>query len=157
MKMRDVAVHIRIDEAIQASKVVESSRQSPSTNRAEEIAAYLLSQSHRFLNAWLVGVYGGNPKWNELEIKSTFSYAENSATYFFRTQGILTLSGDEIVFAIDGKKRIAGIQLALRQAPGMADEEVPVIFLAGVPQKHKDDDPVGFERTRQLFSALNSG
>ena len=65
--------------------------------------------------------------------------------------GIIRLSGEEDIFAIDGQHRVEGIKLALKEenTVELRDEEQTVIFLS-----HKATD-AGRERTRRLFTTLN--
>jgi DNA sulfur modification protein DndB len=155
MTMQDIAARISISNETHGTQALETSLQREPMDRSEEIATYLLSHSDRFLNALVVGVYGGDPKWNELEIKSKLPHSENSFEYLNGCLGILTLSGNEMLFAIDGQNRIAGIRQAMKEEPAMGVEEVPVIFVAGVPQDHGEEDLDGFVRTRQLYRSLN--
>jgi len=59
--------------------------------------------------------------------------------------GQITLDGTETLYALDGQHRLKSIQLALRQRPGLAREQVPVIF---VPHRSP-------RRSQLLFSDLN--
>jgi len=63
--------------------------------------------------------------------------------------GILTLTGKEKLFAIDGQHRVAGIKKAVVEKPELAREEVTVILVAHARTE------VGMKRTRRLFVTLN--
>lgn len=155
MRMEDAAIRISIAKEIHSSKSLQDLLQRQLTNRSLEISTYLLSQGQRFFNALVVGTYGGDPQWTELAIKDTLLSEEMAYSYLDGALGILTLSGTEKLFAIDGQHRVAGIRQALRRNAALGDEEVCVIFVPGVSQDHREDDPVGFERTRRLFTTLN--
>ena len=155
MRMEDAAARISIAKEIHSSKSLQDLLQRQLTNRSLEISTYLLSQSQRFFNALVVGTYGGDPEWTELAIKDTLLSEEMAYSYLDGSLGILTLSGTEKLFAIDGQHRVAGIRQALRRNGALGDEEVCVIFVPGVSQDHREDDPAGFERTRRLFTTLN--
>lgn len=133
-------------------KNVEMSRwiQREVSDRSAEIVLYLKEQPQRFFNAIICGIYGGKPQWQELDIdEKTAKLSEAEKDYLGKTFGILTLSGEEKIFAIDGQHRTSAIKKYLEENKDIEDEEVSVIFLA-----HKDT-PEGEVRTRRLFSTLN--
>ena len=118
--------------------------------RKEAIATYLLNQEQRFFNAVVAGIYGGEPKWFPLEVGKSITLKEinlleRQSTAF----GLLSLSGNEDIFAIDGQHRVEGIKEALLGSESLKDDELTVIFVA-----HKSTDK-GRERTRRLFTTLN--
>jgi len=152
--MKDIAKRISIAEEIHSSQSLRDLSQRQLTNRSAEISNYLHSQKQRFFNAIVVGTYGGEPKWGELTINDKELTLE-LPEYMEGTLGILTLEGTEKLFAIDGRHRVLGIRQALKNDPSLLEEEVCVIFVSSVSQKHRSDDPEGFERTRRLFSTLN--
>lgn len=63
--------------------------------------------------------------------------------------GILTLTGEEKIFPVDGQHRVAGIKKALEINPDSESERVPVVFIG-----HSKDE-IGMQRTRRMFSTLN--
>jgi DNA sulfur modification protein DndB len=123
--------------------------------RIEPIATYLSHQKERFFNSIVLGIYDGEPSWQEFEIKIGEStedsqLSETDLRKFSQTFGILRLTGDESIFAIDGQHRIMGIRKATTDKPKeFIYDEVSVIFIA-----HKTDEN-GRKRTRRLFSTLN--
>lgn len=156
LKMRDIASRITIAKDIYASTPLRDLLQRQLTNRrSKEIKTYLLSQPQRLFNALVVGTYGGRPDWYELAIRTDNSDLEPLPDDIEGTLGILKLDGSERLWAIDGQHRVAGIQLTVAEKPQIGEEEVCVIFVAGVTSEHRDDDPLGYERTRRLFTTLN--
>lgn len=130
---------------------VELSRwiQREVSNRSEGIVQYLESQPQRFFNSIICGIYGGTPSWQELDIESNdIELNEEEKIYLGKTFGILTLNGDEKIFAIDGQHRTNALKKFIDKN-GFVEEEVAVIFIA-----HKNDRE-GEIRTRRLFSTLN--
>lgn len=155
LKMRDIAERISIAKEIHSSEALQELLQRQLKGaRAREIKEYLLCQKERFFNALVVGSYGGSPRWYELSIKP-YPGLERLPDYMEGSLGVLQLEGSERLFAIDGQHRIAGIREALDEDSDLGDDEVCVIFVAGVVQEHRNDDPIGFERTRRLFTTLN--
>ena len=155
MRMGDIANRISIAEDIHSSKTLSDLLQRNLTDRGSEIATYLLTHDQRFFNSLVVGTYGGDPQWYELSVRAPGFDEEDQVRELEGTVGFLRLDGSEILFAIDGQHRVAGIQKAIQSRPDMADEEVAVIFVAGVAQEFRHEDPQGFERTRRLFTTLN--
>ncbi len=154
LRMEDIAGRISIAEEIHSSKSLRDLLQRQLTDRAADISKYLHSQQQRFFNALVVGTYGGNPKWAELRI-SDKKLKQELPDYIEGTLGILTLEGTEKLFAIDGQHRVSGIRQAVKDNPSLLEDEVCVIFLSSISQKHRSEDPKGFQRTRRLFSTLN--
>ena len=155
LRMRDVAARISIAKEIHSSASLRDLLQRQLTDRSSAIKTYLLSQAQRFFNALVVGTYGGSPQWHELAIRTEGSGLDPLPEHIDGVLGILTLEGSEKLFAIDGQHRVAGIRRAVAEQASLGDEEVCIIFVAGVVQEHRDDDPIGFERTRRLFTTLN--
>lgn len=120
--------------------------------RTKAIVDYLHGQEQRFFNSLILGIYNGKPYWQDLNISTSKIYEsidEVTLEYFSRTFGILTLNGDEDIFAIDGQHRAIGIREAVKKYKNLGKDEVTVIFVA-----HRIDEE-GKKRTRRLFSTLN--
>lgn len=155
MKMRHIANRISIAEDIHPHRSLRQLLQRSLTGRSEDIKEYLLQQPQRFFNALVIATYGGSPKWNEVTVRDPPIPLHTSPDDIEGTLGILTLTGNEKLFAVDGQHRVAGIKAAIAQRPRLGNEEVGVIFIRGVNQENRDADPTGFERTRRVFSTLN--
>lgn len=120
--------------------------------RITEIVDYLKNQKQRFFNSLILGLYEGNPSWQDLKITVDSTYetvSQDDLDYLSRTFGILNLDGNESIFAIDGQHRAISIREVLKTNPSMGEEEISVIFVA-----HQTDNS-GKIRTRRLFSTLN--
>lgn len=155
LKMSDIAMRIKYASELFESKVLEETVQRKLTNRAKDISKYLTSQPQRFFNAIVVGTYGGDPKWYEIDIREFEDNEDVLPEYVEGMFGILQLDANAEIWAIDGQHRVAGIRQAVDDLPSLGDEEVCVIFVAGVTSKYRVEDPIGFERTRRLFTTLN--
>ena len=155
MKMSDIAKRINVAGEIHKSDTLKKyiQRELDASNHSAKIKEYLLSQQQRFFNSLVIGVYGGAPKFFELEINYDDDYFQdiNFPIEFEGILGFLFLEGSEALFAIDGQHRVVGIRQALEKDEGniLENEEVSVIFVA-----HKNDD-AGMVRTRRLFTTLN--
>lgn len=155
LKMKDVAERIKPAGEVHSSDSLEELLQRSLSKRSEEIAEYLLTQSQRFFNALVVGTYGGNPNWFELAIDDEGTHLEPLPDHFEGTLGILYLDGTEQLWAINGQHRVAGIRQALEENAEVGQDELCVLFVAGVTSGSRQENPDGFERTRRLFTTLN--
>ncbi len=150
MRMSDIAERVSIAEEIHTSRSLNELIQRQLTNRASQIQNYLQTQPQRFFNSLVLAVYGGSPQWYELAIgENRFVNIEQMPDYMEGALGMLVLSGQEKIFALDGQHRVAGIKKAIRSNDTLYNEEVSAIFVG-----HKND-PAGLERTRRLFTTLN--
>lgn len=128
--------------------------------RQQEIATYLKVQPERFFNSIVVGVLGGEPNWYDIEIEENALFETPGLDpRFHHALGILELTGDEELYAIDGEHRIAGIVEALKNLKSehrtedfqrLADEDLTVIFVAA-----DINEPRQLEKVRRMFSTLN--
>ena len=124
------------------------------TPRSKNIASYLKSQPQRFFNAVVIGVYEGEPEWHQLSVKKSDLFDPSDLeTRVADSLGVLTLRGDEKLFAIDGQHRVEGIKEFIGEIGEKKlkelEDEVCAIFVA------HSNDPVGMQRTRRLFATLN--
>lgn len=115
------------------------------TSRTEVISEYLLTSPQRFLGALTVGIWGGNPDFQEVGMTDQ----SGLMTGIDDDWGLLVLNGDETYFAIDGQHRLQAIKDAVTRNPDLGPEKIAVLF---VP--HYDDEK-GRERTRRLFTSIN--
>ncbi|AYQ35507.1 DGQHR domain-containing protein [Runella sp. SP2] len=157
MPFIQVAQRVRLPEEIDAyneeTKLGDWIQRELDENRTRQIVNYLNEQPQRFFNSLILGIYGGKPAWQELDVstvsQSNANLTEETLDYLGRTFGILTLSGEERIFAIDGQHRAMGIRKTVEEGEDLNEEEVPIIFVA-----HGTQD-IGKVRTRRLFSTLN--
>jgi len=130
-----------IDDELHKSKLLSEMIQRSITDNYKNIANYLETQEERFFNALILAIYDGDPVWNEIRIDEF-----EDGNY---PLGLLTLSGKEKIFPVDGQHRVAGIKKVLEKNPQLGEERVPVIFIG-----HSKDEE-GMRRTRRMFSTLN--
>jgi DNA sulfur modification protein DndB len=152
MKMRFVAQRVRAAEEIHKSETLREliQRTLDASKHGEQIKNYLLKDKQRFFNSLVIGVYRGAPEWHELEVETWKKLRlKQVPSYLNGAFGILTLRGDEKLFAIDGQHRAVGIRMAVQKRASLGDDEVSAIFVG-----HKEDMR-GRQRTRRLFTRLN--
>ncbi|MBG9989651.1 DNA sulfur modification protein DndB [Pseudoalteromonas sp. NZS37] len=125
-------------------------------SHSDKIALYIKETPQRFLGSLIIGVYNGNPNWAPLNIKFTLNLLEVNKEQQANMEGklgLLHLSGEEKLFAIDGQHRVSGIKKALAEIPcddPIVTDEVSVIFVS-----HDESSEAGKLRTRRLFTTLN--
>ena len=143
----------RIDNnhIIKESKSLDNSLQRDLSERKYKIKDYLLNENQRYFNSIIVGVYGEMPDWYALDLREIANnFNLNIKNRVQESLGILSLSGGEVLFTIDGQHRIAGIKLALNENKDrFINDELSVVLVA-----HKDDEK-GRVRTRRLFATIN--
>jgi DNA sulfur modification protein DndB len=121
-------------------------------DRAKNIATYLRNNKERFFNSLVLATYGGSPEWYDVgNLRSSKNSAilEEMSEGSVDTIGLLRLTGDERIFALDGQHRLAGMKLAMAQEQPIGEELVSVILVG------HSLDATGSRRTRRLFTTLN--
>ena len=139
MSFQEVAERIKIPEEIDKKyksedlKLGDWIQRKIEKNRIQQIVNYLKTQDQRFFNSIIVGIFDGSPSWQDINIKNpeiADVIDDETIEYLSRTFGILTLNGEESLFAIDGQHRSISIRNAVAKAKGLGTDEVSVIFLA---------------------------
>lgn len=157
MTASQISEWVKPAKDIRESKILDEILQRELKERKGDIAKYLLSDSFRFFNSIIVGVFGGTPEWVEFDVSKFKSHIrEPNVDLSMDSMGILIFDGDEQMFAIDGQHRVAGIQIAREkdqtsplESQQLKDDQFSVIFIAHI------DDELGKKRTRKLFSDIN--
>ena len=152
LSLGEVAARISFAREVHTSEALNDLIQRRlNLGRAEQIAKYLSDEKQRFFNAIVVGVYAGNPTWQDFGDIQPENPDDDLAipSYASDTFGFLRFSGREKLFAIDGQHRLAGIRKAVSDNAELCDERMAVIFIA-----HEAGD-AGLQKTRRLFTVLN--
>ena len=143
LSFAEINIYVKpIDDELHKSDLLSGMIQRSITKNFKSIANYLETQDERFFNALILAVYDGQPVWNEIRLED----GTGGDNY---NMGLITLSGDEKIFPVDGQHRVAGIKKALQDNENLAAERVPVIFIG------HSKDKTGMQRTRRMFSTLN--
>jgi len=124
------------------SKVLRDRLQRSITENYKRIANYISNQDERFFNSLVLAVYDGDPQWEAVRLE----YDNGDEFYDL---GILTFTGDETIFPVDGQHRVEGIRAAIKDNAHLENEKVPVVFIG-----HRNDSD-GTKRARRMFSTLN--
>lgn len=153
MPMSEVVGRVHFATEVHKSKQLSDLIQrSLEGDRAKKIAAYLQDNDERFFNSLVLATYEGSPKWFDIANLRSSKNAEILETMpdaSMDTLGLLRLTGDESIFALDGQHRLAGMKVALKTTFDLSDELVPLILVG------HSGDAAGARRTRRLFTTLN--
>jgi DNA sulfur modification protein DndB len=105
MRFREIADRVKdVAEVHTSQKLREWIQRRLKTQHAKEIAQYLLTEESRFFNALVIGVYGGAAQWGPLRVADPREeLSADDQVRINETVGILTLTGKEKLFPIDGE------------------------------------------------------
>ena len=152
MKLKDIAERVSIaDEIYQSETLSEMVQRVIKAKRGKEIKDYLLKQEERFFNSLIVATYDGDPSWYDItNIRNNNEFdPKDIPEDVVAGIGILSLSGEEKLFTLDGQHRLIGIREAVAENPQLGEDELSIIFIA-----HRTNAG-GLERSRRLFTTLN--
>ncbi|MDP1656827.1 MAG: DNA sulfur modification protein DndB [Polaromonas sp.] len=156
MRLADVASHIKApDEVHESKKLSDWIQREVIDSHAKMISEYITTNEQRFLGSIIVGVYGGHPDWSPLKIRLSNSgdLTDSQIRRLESALGVLHLSGEEKLFAVDGQHRVEGIKRAIKSAgsdSSINDDSISAVFIS-----HDPDTAEGVARTRRLFTTLN--
>lgn len=157
MKIKDIVSNNRIITVSESNELYTSNinkvlQREISPARIKRISDYILNTDERFFSSLVVAIHKGNPKWTDIDLYEKITIDDDDLTpeaiaNIGSKYGILSLAGDEQIFALDGQHRLKGIRKAYNQNPDIGDLEVSLTF---VIHNHEN-----VERTRRLFTVLN--
>lgn len=160
MTADEITAYIRPARELREAKALEDFLQRDLQQRVVKIGNYLLREPSHFFPSMVVGVFGGIPEWYAFDLVNSpiagqaISGAE--ATRLSESIGLLRMTGNEEMFAIDGQHRVEAIKTAWATAqarqggiPELRDDQFSLILVA-----HGDDE-TGRKRSRRLFADIN--
>lgn len=155
MKIKDVVdriITVSESDELYTKNINDILQREINTKRVGQLKDYLNSNPEHFFSSIIVAIYQGNPVWSDFDIESQFRIDNNlldtdDIGFIENKIGILSLSGSETIFALDGQHRIKGIREAYKKNKSIGEEEVALIF---VVHNHENK-----QRTRRLFTVLN--
>ena len=145
MKYAEVARQFNFAHELGGNEDLNTMIQRGISSRTQEITDYLLTSEHRFLGAIIVAAWGGQPKYNAVEMADPDELLRGIDQAF----GLLTFDGGQQYFALDGQHRLKAIKDAIKANPELGQEQICVII---VPHFHTE---AGRTRTRRLFTNIN--
>ena len=151
MSAEQIANYVMKSKDIREAKALDDYLQRDLKPRVEKIVKYLKTRDSRFFNAILLGVFDAAPNWTEFDLTTVAEkLGLDDVSVAKASMGLLTFSGSEKIFAIDGQHRVEGIRRGERDfGDRLKSDQYSVIFLA-----HLDTAP-GKVRTRRLFCDIN--
>ncbi len=157
MKIKDIVENNRIitvaeSEDLYTENINEILQREIKKNRINQISDYLINNNERFFNSLTVAIHKGNPQWFDIDIDSYFQIENrkiniDTIEFIENKFGILELTGNEQIFALDGQHRLVGIRDAYKKNKDIGEEEISLIFVV-----HNNGKK---EKTRRLFTVLN--
>ncbi|MBW1616873.1 MAG: DGQHR domain-containing protein [Deltaproteobacteria bacterium] len=154
IKIKEVVnriIAVSDSKELYTENINEILQRSLNSARLKSISEYLLTSNERFFNSLVVAIHKGDPKWYDFDIEERFKeedfIKEDDINFIENKMGVLQLSGNEEIFALDGQHRLKGLEKAYKESKKIGEEELSLIFLA-----HKQNKK---ERTRRLFTVLN--
>lgn len=157
MSFKDVEMLLKSPDEIHERRGLSSWIQREAIDiHAEEISNYIQDTPQRFLGSLIIGVYDGNPNWAPLNVNIKNDHLDVTPEQKENIEGklgLLHLTGQEKLFAIDGQHRVSGIKKALSEIDAkdaINSDEVSAIFVS-----HDESTEEGKLRTRRLFTTVN--
>jgi DNA sulfur modification protein DndB len=145
MKLAELANYVKFAEEIFPKNDLDQILQRELTERSKDIAAYLGSNTQRFLGSVIVAAVGGEPKFIPITLADGNSISSGEDTI-----GFLRFDGTEKYYALDGQHRLAAIIEALSLNPDRyAKDEISVLLVWHAT------DAEGLKRARRLFTTVN--
>lgn len=138
-------------EEIFSEKITDMLQRAFEMNRLEPIKNYLVKQHDKYLNNLTLAIYGGNPEWLTIGIRNydKISVDEDIMESVGKSLGIISLTGDETIFVLDGQHRVKALRKAIETDKTLLKEDVSVTIIAHIPTEE------GKQKTRRLFTTVN--
>jgi len=162
MKMRELAQEVAFASEVHTDATLDDAIQRAlNESRAKtSIVDYLRRRDDRFFGSVVVAALGGKPKFYPVQITDDPQFSVFKDQGLDEAFGVLTFSGGQKYYALDGQHRLKAIKTLLDRnsgdptdAPdGFADEEISVLLI--VHQEGEDTDEFR-QKYRRLFSSLN--
>ena len=155
MKIRDFVkrvITVAESDDLYTSNINEILQREINEKRIDQIRDYILYNSEHFFSSIIAAIHKGNPIWSDFDIESNFrinnkTISESEVEFIENKIGILSLTGDETIFALDGQHRLTGLREAYNSDKSIGDEEIAIILVV-----HNTSNK---QRTRRLFTVLN--
>lgn len=157
MKVKDIVDHHRIitvpeSKELYTENINEILQREIDSTRINKISKYLNNDREHFFSSIIVAIHKGNPQWSDIDIEEkltigSFSIDGDSLSFIENKFGILSLSGSEEIFALDGQHRLVGLRDAYKKNNKIGEEEISLLYVI-----HNEKNII---RTRRLFTVLN--
>ena len=161
MTMKELAGQVRFAAEIHDDRTLDLAiqRELNEGRVKKEIVSFLQRREDRFFSSVVIASLGGNPQFYPVRITDDPQFSVFSDQKLDEDFGVLTMSGEQNYYALDGQHRLKAIKTLIdRNDPdsveppaGFQDEELSVILVVS-----EDDTSDEFMKSyRRLFSSLN--
>jgi DNA sulfur modification protein DndB len=157
IKVKDIVESKRIitipeSEALYTKNINQILQREIDTTRIGKIKEYLIKSNERFFSSLIVAIHKGDPKWADFDLERQYKIDndlidDQDVEFIENKLGILTLTGNEEIFVLDGQHRLLGLRKAFDEDPLIGNDEISIVIII-----HKTELK---ERTRRLFTVLN--
>ena len=159
MKMRELATEVKFASEVYDDRTLdEAIQRALNEGRVnKEIVSFLQRRSDRFFASIVVASLGGNPSFYPVRITDDPQFAIFTDQGLDQSFGVLTFSGEQDYYALDGQHRLKAIQTLLDRSespdppPGFSEEEISVLMIV----RQEQADAAFLQSYRRLFSSLN--
>lgn len=161
MKMREVASEVRFATEVSEERTLDHAiqRELQEGRVRKQIVSFLTKRQDRFFSSLVVAAIGGRPQFYPVHISDDPQFRIFADQGLDDSFGVLTFSGEQKYYALDGQHRLKAIKTLLDRTdelsascpPGFADEEISVLIVV----KRDETDAAFLTAYRRLFSSLN--
>ena len=159
MKMRELATEVKFASEVYDDRTLdEAIQRALNEGRVKrEIVSFLQHRPDRFFASIVVASLGGNPSFYPVRITDDPQFAIFADQGLDQAFGVLTFSGEQDYYALDGQHRLKAIQTVLDRnqvldpPDGFPDEEISVLMIV----RREKQDAAFLQSYRRLFSSLN--
>lgn len=126
--------------------------------RLQPIINYLTNQDDKYINNLTIAIYGGDPEWlaidlsplsNEDNLKKLKETDDDKWQKINSYFGLIKLTGNEILFVLDGQHRVKGLRQAIAEDKSLLNQEISITLIS------HNTSAEGRTRTRRLFTTIN--
>jgi DNA sulfur modification protein DndB len=161
MKMKEVAKEVDFAYDVYPDRTLSDAiqRDLNESRVKKDIVTFLSGRKDRFFASLVVAAIGGKPKFYPVKITEEPEFAVFADQKLDESFGVLTFSGEQRYYALDGQHRLKAIKTLLEQSDplsnfrpeGFGEEEISVLIVI------KREEPLDqfLESYRRLFSSLN--
>ena len=159
MKMRELASEVKFAAEVYDDRTLdEAIQRALNEGRVKkEIISFLQRRPDRFFASIVVASLGGNPNFYPVRITDDPQFAIFTDQGLDESFGVLTFSGEQDYYALDGQHRLKAIQTLLDRSEdpeppqGFSEEEISVLMIV----RQEKADTAFLQSYRRLFSSLN--
>ncbi len=157
IKIKDLVIDNRVitvseSEELYTKNINQILQREIDPKRINSLKKFIKEKDERFFSSLILAIHKGSPKWFDIDLFERIEIDgkeidQEQVNFLGSKFGILSLMGEEEIFALDGQHRLIGLRKAFLEDNSIADLEIPVIFVI-----HNHDN---VEKTRRLFTVLN--